>query len=58
MLKNKNFELDEFLELNPDEPKMSNCVTAARCNSILDQIYLIRGLKERGIVSDSAAEQA
>ena len=31
------FEVDKFLELILDEPKMPNYVTAARRNSILDQ---------------------
>ena len=32
------FEVDKFLELFPDEPKMTNYVTAARSNSVLDQL--------------------
>ena len=36
------FELDKFLELIPDEPKMPNYVTAAGSNSILDQLTHVR----------------
>ena len=32
------FELDKFLELIHDEPKMPNYVTASGSNSILDQL--------------------
>ena len=32
------FELNKFLEIIPNEPKMANYVTAARSNSILDQL--------------------
>ena len=32
------FELDKFLELIPDPPKMPNYVTASGSNSILDQL--------------------
>ena len=39
------FELDKFLELIHDERKMSNYVTAARNNSILDQLFIV-GLNE------------
>ena len=37
-VKNENFkfELDKFLELIPDEPKMPNYVPVARSNGILD----------------------
>ena len=54
------FELDKFLELIHDEPKMSNYVTAARINSILDQLSHSRALGIDNIsgVSDSAVEQA
>ena len=39
VLKRKlKFELDKFLDLIPDEPEMLNCVTAARSNSILEQL--------------------
>ena len=41
--KNVNkFELDKFLELIPDEPKMPNYVTASGSNSILDQLTHLR----------------
>ena len=40
------YELDKFLELIPDEPKMDIYVTASRSNSILDQLYLIIRLEE------------
>ena len=36
------FELDKFLELFPDEPKMHNHATAAGSNSILDQLTHMR----------------
>ena len=36
------FELDKFLELIPDEPKMANYVTASGSNSILDQLAHLR----------------
>ena len=36
------FELDKFLELTPDEPKIPNCVTASGINSILHQITHLR----------------
>ena len=36
------FELDKFLELNPDHPKMPNYVTASGSNSILDQLTHLR----------------
>ena len=54
------FKLDKFLELIPDEPKMPNYVTAARSNSILDQLAHRRaqGIYDSGGVSDLAAEQA
>ena len=38
------FELDKFLELIPGLPKMTNQVTAARSNSILDQLSHRRAL--------------
>ena len=44
-LKNSNFELDEFLELILREPKMPNYVTAARSNSIIDQLSHLRAQK-------------
>ena len=37
------FELDKFLELIPDEPKMPNYVTTSWSNSILDQLTHLRG---------------
>ena len=42
------FELDKFLELITDQPKMPHYVTATRSNSILDQLSHRRaqGLKE------------
>ena len=40
------YELDKFLELIRDEPKMDIYVTASRSNSILDQLYLIIRLEE------------
>ena len=36
------FELDKFLELIPDEPKLPNYVTASGSNSILDQLTHLR----------------
>ena len=36
------FELDKFLELIPDDPKMPNSVAAAGSNSILDQLIHLR----------------
>ena len=36
------FELDKFLELIPDEPKMPKYVTASGSNSILDQLTHLR----------------
>ena len=54
------FELDKFLELIPDEPKMPNYVTAAGSNSILDQLTHLRaqGICRTGAVPDSAMEQS
>ena len=54
------FELHKFLELIPDEAKMPNYVTAARSNSILDQLAHRRaqGICNSGGVSDLAAKQA
>ena len=54
------FELDKFLELNPDEPKMPNYVTASGSNSILDQLIHLRaqGIYHSGGVPDSAMEQS
>ena len=48
------FELDKFLELIPDEPKMANYVTASGTNSILGQLT---DLRAQGSVS-SAMEQS
>ena len=54
------FELDKFLELIPDEPKMPNYVTASGSNSILDQFIHLRaqGIYQCGGVPDSAMEQS
>ena len=54
------FELDKFLELIPDEPKMPNNVTAAGNNSILDQLIHLtaQGIYQCGGVLDSAMEQS
>ena len=54
------FELDKFLELIPDEPKMPNYATAARSISILDQQSHLRaqGIYQGSRVPDSATEQA
>ena len=52
------FQLDRFLELIPDQPKMSNYVTASGRNSILDQLTHLRaqGIYRSGGVPDSAME--
>ena len=52
--------LDKLLELITDEPKMSNYVTAARINSILDQQSHRRaqGIYQGGGVLDSTMESA
>ena len=54
------FELDKFLELIPDQPKMPNYVTASGSNSILDQLTHLRahGIYRSGLVPDSAIEQS
>ena len=55
------FELDKFLELIPDEPKMLNYVTAVVSNSILDQLtHLMAQLiyQRGGVPRDSATEQS
>ena len=54
------FELDIFLELVPDEPKIPNYVTASGRNSILDQLTHLRaqGIYRSGGVPDSAMEQS
>ena len=53
-------ELDKFLGLIPDEPKMPNYVTGARSNSILDHLSHQRaqGMYTSSGVNDSVAEQA
>ena len=54
-------ELDKFLELIPNQPKMSNYyVTAAGSNSILDQLTHLRvqGIYQGGGVPGSAIEQS
>ena len=57
---NFKFELDIFLELIPDEPKMPNYVTAAGSNSILDQLSHLRAqeIYQGAGVPDSATEQS
>ena len=54
------FELDEFLALIPDEPKMPNYVTASGSNSILDQLTHLRaqGIYQSDGFPDSAMEQS
>ena len=54
-VKNGKFksQLDKFLELIPDEPKMTNYVTAARSNS-----YLIIKLKESVMDVESTTRPA
>ena len=54
------FELDKFLELIPDEPKMPNYVTASGSNNILEQLQHQRaqGIYRTGGVPDSAMEQS
>ena len=56
---NFKFELNKFLELIPDEPKMINCVTASISKSILDQLTHLRaqGITEV-VVPDSAMEHS
>ena len=53
-------ELDKFLELIPDEPKMPNYVIAAGSNSILDQLTHLRnqGIYQGGGVPDSTMEHS
>ena len=53
------FELDQFLELIPDKPKMPNYVTASGSNSILDQLTKLRaqGIYQSGVVPHSELEQ-
>ena len=54
------FELDKFLELFHDEPKMPNYLTASGSNSILDQLTHLRAqeIYQSGGVPDSAMEQS
>ena len=62
MLKLKKLEpeLDTFLELIPDEPKMTKYVTAAGSDSILDQRTHLRDqeIYQGGGVPDSAMGQS
>ena len=53
------FELDMFLELIPDQPKMPNYVTASGSNSSLDQLTHLRaqGIYRSGGFLYSAMEQ-
>ena len=53
------YELDKFLELSPDEPKMPIYVPASGSSSILDQLTHLRaqGIYRSG-VPDSATEQS
>ena len=46
------FDLDKFLELIPDQPKMTNYVTASGSNSFLDQLTHLRaqGICQSGAV--------
>ena len=46
------FELDKFLELIPDHPKMPNYVTASGSNSILEKLTHLRaqGIYQSGVV--------
>ena len=52
---NFKFELDKFLELIPDEPKIPTYVTASGSNSILDQLIHLRaqGIYRSGGVANS-----
>ena len=54
------FELNKFLELFPDEPKMPNYVTASGSNNIFDHLTHPRaqGIYRSGGVTDSALEQS
>ena len=54
------FELDKFLNIIPDQPKMPNYVTASGSNSILDQLTHLRdqGFNHNGEVPVSAMEQS
>ena len=53
------FEIDKFVELIPAETTMINYVTAARSNSILDQLSHLRtqGIYQTGGVPESAASK-
>ena len=54
------FELNKFLELIPDYPKMPSYVTASGSNSILDQLTHLKaqGIYQIGRVPDTAMEQS
>ena len=54
------FELDKFLELIPDEPKIPNYVASSGSNSILDQLTHQRAqlIYRSGGVLDSAMEHS
>ena len=54
------FELDKFLDLIPDEPKLPNYITASGSNSILDQLTHLssQGIYQSDEVPDSATEQS
>ena len=54
------FELNKFLELISDEPKMPNYVTVSGSNSILNQLTHLRaqGIYQSGGVPDTAMEQS
>ena len=54
------FELDKFLELIPDEPKIPNYVTAYGINSILEQLIHLKaqGIYQSCGVPESAMKQS
>ena len=54
------FELDKFLDIIPDQPRMPNYATASGSNSILDQLTHLRaqGIYHNGGVPDSAMQQS
>ena len=54
------YELDKFLKLVPDEPKMTNYDPAARSNSMIDQPSHLRaqGIYQGGEIRASIVEQA
>ena len=54
------FDLDMFLELIPDQPKMPDYITASGSNSILGQLTYLRaqGIYQSGGVPDSSMEQS